>query len=94
MKPIGRYRIRRKGPLFVTLRYNTSGQRPVERRVCGRPDLQPLKLRRKIRLALIGAGNFAKAMHLPLIAAHASRVFPTGRRYPPRLRGGKLGAAI
>ena len=54
-------------PLFVTLSYNTSRQRPVERRV-SRKCVGNRSTASGIRLGLIGAGNFAKAMHLPLIA--------------------------
>jgi predicted dehydrogenase/threonine dehydrogenase-like Zn-dependent dehydrogenase len=52
-------------PLFAILAYDASGAGPisrhVERRASGRAGAGA------IRLALIGAGNFAKAMHLPLL---------------------------
>ena len=53
-------------PLFAILAYEASSTAPVLRRV----ELRTVSRSRgagQIRLALIGAGNFAKSMHLPLI---------------------------
>jgi predicted dehydrogenase/threonine dehydrogenase-like Zn-dependent dehydrogenase len=53
-------------PLFAVLRYDVSSAAPISRRV-----ERQVSARRAgpacIRLALIGAGNFAKSMHLPLL---------------------------
>jgi len=53
-------------PLFAFLDYDASSSRPIERRI----ELRPVARRAGetgIRLALIGAGNFAKSTHLPLL---------------------------
>ena len=55
-----------KRPLFAILVYDISGARPINRRVERRASARSAGPA-GVRLALIGAGNFAKSMHLPLL---------------------------
>ncbi|GAB4276430.1 MAG: bi-domain-containing oxidoreductase [Coriobacteriia bacterium] len=54
-------------PLLVLLEYPRPNEARISRRVSA-PGMEPVKSD-KVRLTLIGAGSFAKAMHLPGIAA-------------------------
>jgi predicted dehydrogenase/threonine dehydrogenase-like Zn-dependent dehydrogenase len=52
-------------PLLALLSYGSAGGTPTERRVAN-PAASPAGAG-KLRLALVGAGNFARAVHLPLL---------------------------
>jgi predicted dehydrogenase/threonine dehydrogenase-like Zn-dependent dehydrogenase len=84
-------------PLFAVLRYDVSDTRPVSRRV-----ERQLGARRTgtegIRLALIGAGNFAKSMHLPLLQkmpqAFALQAVVSRRGYEAEALARQYGAPV
>ncbi|HEY5039470.1 MAG TPA: bi-domain-containing oxidoreductase, partial [bacterium] len=58
-------------PLIVLLSYPQAGKKTLVTRVVPNPLAQPSS-KKKIRLALVGAGGFAKGMHLPNLQALSS----------------------
>ena len=53
-------------PLIILLQYNPAQQEPLTRRIEIHP--KPLKISGLINIAIVGAGSFAKSVHLPNLA--------------------------